>query len=93
MAGPSEMAYFAQVSAVAAALDAQAPLPVPRWSGTVIEPHVQRLLDRYGLSLEGLADPHAAEGLVAREGLPATVREALGRLRGSTAAPIEALVY
>ena len=91
VAGPSEMAYFAQVSAVAGALDAQVPLPVPRWSGTLVEPHTQRLLDRYGLSLDALADPHAAEGMIAREGLAPSVREALGRLRGSTAAPIEAL--
>jgi uncharacterized protein YllA (UPF0747 family) len=76
---------------VAAALDAQVPLVVPRWSGTVVEPHVQRLLDRYGLSLEALQDPHAAEGAVARAGLPSAVREALGRLRGAMTARIDAL--
>jgi uncharacterized protein YllA (UPF0747 family) len=76
---------------VASALGAEVPLAVPRWSGTVIEPHIQRLLDRYGLSLEGLRDPHAAEGAVAREALPADVRVALGRLRGATTSPIEAL--
>lgn len=91
VAGPGELAYFAQVSAVALALDADVPLAVPRWSGTVIEPHVQRLLDRYGLDLEALQDPHAAESAVAREGLPPVVRDALGRLRGTTTAPIDEL--
>jgi uncharacterized protein YllA (UPF0747 family) len=91
VAGPGELAYFAQVSAVADQLGAEVPLALPRWSGTVIEPHVQRLLDRYDLSLDALQDPHAAEGVVAREALPAEVRSALERLRGAVVAPIQAL--
>lgn len=91
VAGPGEMAYFAQVSAVADVLGAQAPLVVPRWSGTVVEPHIQRLLDRYDLHLEALRDPHAAEGVVAREGLDPAVRDALGRMRGAATAAMEAL--
>lgn len=91
VAGPGELAYFAQVSAVADALGAEVPLALPRWSGTVIEPHAQRLLDRYDLSLDALQDPHAAEGVVAREALPADVRSALERVRGAVATPIQAL--
>src|SRR5688572_17292452 len=34
VAGPGEIAYFAQVSAVSDAIDADAPLAVPRWSAT-----------------------------------------------------------
>ena len=91
VAGPGEMAYFAQVSAVADVLGVQVPLVVPRWSGTVIEPHIQRLLDRYALRLEALQDPHAAEGAVAREGLDPAVRDALGRMRGAATSAMEAL--
>src|SRR6185437_8122379 len=36
--GAGEIAYFAQVTAVAEALGAALPLVVPRWSATVIEP-------------------------------------------------------
>ena len=90
-AGPGELAYFAQVSAVAEVLGTSAPLPVPRWSGTIIEPHIQRLLDRYNLDIAGLQDPHAAEGAVARESIPPAVREALGRLRGATGSALDNL--
>jgi bacillithiol biosynthesis cysteine-adding enzyme BshC len=91
VAGPGELAYFAQVSAVADALGAEVPLALPRWSGTVIEPHAQRLLERYDLSLDALQDPHAAEGVVARGALPANVRSALERLRDVVLAPMQAL--
>ncbi|HUF29977.1 MAG TPA: bacillithiol biosynthesis BshC [Gemmatimonadaceae bacterium] len=93
LAGPGELAYFAQVSAVAHVLATPVPLPLPRWSGTIIEPHVQRLFDRYGLDIAGLQDPHAAEGAVAREALPAEVRDALGRLRGMTSSALDALAH
>jgi bacillithiol synthase len=80
--GPSEIAYFAQVSAVAQALDIEPPYVVPRWSGYLIEPHVQRALETLGVGVEELRDPHAVEGRVAREELPAPVRDALAVARG-----------
>jgi bacillithiol biosynthesis cysteine-adding enzyme BshC len=80
-AGPAELAYFAQVSAVADALDTERPLAVPRWSGTIIEPHVGRILRRLGARHTDLRDAHALEGKVARAHLPATVPSALARVR------------
>jgi hypothetical protein len=62
IAGPGEIAYFAQVSAVAAALDLDAPMVVPRWSTTIVEPHVSRILSRLGIEESELAEPHRAEG-------------------------------
>ncbi|HSJ64043.1 MAG TPA: bacillithiol biosynthesis BshC [Gemmatimonadaceae bacterium] len=91
VAGPGELAYFAQVSAVADALDVARPLAVPRWSGTVLEPHVQRLLDRHALDIEGLVPAGAAEGAVARQAIAPEVREAMGRLRGATGSALETL--
>lgn len=79
--GPGEIAYFAQSSAAAEALGVAVPLIVPRWSGMVVEPEVARVLQRLGLSIDELRDPHAAERLVARRGLAPDVRAALGRLR------------
>lgn len=80
-AGPGELAYFAQVSAVADALDLAQPNPVPRWSATVLEPQVARTLERLGLSEGELSDLHRAEGWLAREELPAAVSAELLALR------------
>lgn len=78
--GPGEVGYFAQVSAVAQALDARQPRIVPRWSGTVIEPGLQELLDELGASVYDFADPHAMESRVAREEVPERVRATLSTL-------------
>jgi uncharacterized protein YllA (UPF0747 family) len=80
-AGPAELSYFAQVSAVADALGVERPLAVPRWSCTIIEPHVQRLLDRLGIDYRELRAPHAVENRVAQLALPSTVTNALARVQ------------
>ncbi|MFN2565935.1 MAG: bacillithiol biosynthesis cysteine-adding enzyme BshC [Gemmatimonadaceae bacterium] len=80
-AGPAELAYFAQVSAVAQALGVETPLAVPRWSTTIIEPHVNRILRRLSLRHTDLRDPHGPEGRLARASLPRSVATALARLR------------
>jgi bacillithiol synthase len=80
MGGPSEIAYFAQTSAVADALDVPQPLILPRWSCTLIEPSASTLLARYETSLEELRDLHGPETRLARAALPAAVREALEAL-------------
>jgi uncharacterized protein YllA (UPF0747 family) len=80
-AGPAELAYFAQVNAVADALDAERPLAVPRWSCTIIEPHVGRLLRQLGVRYTDLREPHALESTLVRAQLPETVASELARLR------------
>ncbi|HEX9565913.1 MAG TPA: bacillithiol biosynthesis BshC [Gemmatimonadaceae bacterium] len=81
VAGPAELAYFAQVSAVAAALSMELPLAVPRWSTTLVEPNVAEILDRHGLSAAEFADPHAVESRLARGAWPGEVAAELARLR------------
>jgi uncharacterized protein YllA (UPF0747 family) len=81
LAGPGELAYFAQVSAVAEALALAQPLGLPRWSASVIEPDVQAVLDRLGLRVDDLADPHAVETRLARAAWPEEVAVAMERLR------------
>jgi uncharacterized protein YllA (UPF0747 family) len=81
VAGPAELAYFAQVSAIATALSAPAPVAVPRWSGTVVEPHVARILDRFGLRVEDLRDPNPVIGRLARAALPEREARLLAELR------------
>lgn len=79
--GRAEIAYFAQVSAVAEALGVDTPLILPRWSGFLIEPHVQRALDTLGVTLEDLRDPHAVESRLARDEVPGDVKEVLKKAR------------
>ena len=81
VAGPGEIAYFAQVSAVADAIDADVPLAVPRWSATLVEPHVTAILERYQLRIEDFADPHAVETRLARAAWPGDVARAMEQLR------------
>lgn len=81
VAGAGEIAYFAQATAVAHALDLDPPFAVPRWSTTIIEPHVSRILARLGLSVEELADPHEAEARLARAAIPGELEEAVALLR------------
>ncbi len=91
VAGPGELAYFAQLSTVADTLGAEPPLVLPRWSGTVIEPHIGRLLERYQLEIDDLRDPHAAETRLARAALPRDIVDALQSLRGDVAARLTSL--
>jgi bacillithiol biosynthesis cysteine-adding enzyme BshC len=81
VAGPGELAYFAQVSAVADVLSLPRPLPLPRWSATVVEPRIERLLSRLGITREELLDRHAVERRLARNKLPDEVATALQDLR------------
>lgn len=79
--GAGEVAYFAQVSAVADALGAAVPRIVPRWSGTLMESHIETLLGELGATMDDFVDPHAMEGRVARAGLSSDVRSAIADLR------------
>lgn len=81
VAGPGEIAYFAQVGAVAEAIGVDPPLAVPRWSATLIEPQIAEILQRYGLRAEDFSDPHAVETRLAREAWPAGVARAMEQLR------------
>jgi uncharacterized protein YllA (UPF0747 family) len=85
VAGPGEIAYFAQVSAVAGALDVPVPLVVPRWSSTILEPRIERLLDRLGVRREELAEPHAVESRLARAAIPNEITAAIEGLRDDAA--------
>jgi bacillithiol biosynthesis cysteine-adding enzyme BshC len=81
--GGAEVAYFAQTTAVAEALDVQAPLVLPRWSGIIVEPRIEKILERHRLSVDDFRDPHAVETRIARESLPSSLRQSLETLKGS----------
>ena len=79
--GPAEIAYFAQIAPIADALGVARPLIVPRWSCTIIEPHVEKIMEKLYLLPEDLRDPHEAESRVARSYLPKRVLEELDATR------------
>ena len=81
VAGPGEIAYFTQASAVAHALDAASPVAVPRWSGTIVEPFTQRALTRLGIEPADAGDMHALEARFARAAMPSQVADAWRRLQ------------
>ncbi|MDE3216298.1 MAG: bacillithiol biosynthesis BshC, partial [Gemmatimonadota bacterium] len=91
LAGPGELAYFAQVSAVADALGAAAPLAVPRWSCTIVEPAVDRALTRLGVGVDEVKDADALAGRTARAAVPSRVQGALDDLRRAVREGIAAL--
>ena len=91
VAGPGELAYFAQATAVAEALDVAVPLGVPRWAADWIEPQVARQLERLGVTEEELLDPHALETRIARGAMDRDVLDSIERLRVTLDAQVAAL--
>lgn len=86
VAGPGEMAYYAQLARLFDAHHIRMPVIYPRFGATVVESKTRKVLDKFGLSPEDLARPHhQLAGEIVREGLPDAVRQALGALRGGIA--------
>ena len=81
VAGPGEIAYFSQVSAVAKSLGVPVPLAVPRWSGMIVPADVDATLSRFGATLDELRAPHALEQRLARAALPPAAQASLTKLR------------
>ena len=85
VAGPGELAYFAQVGPVASALSLDAPVAVPRWSCTLVEPQIDELMQRLGAAEGDLAPDGALESRLAYGALDPDATSALARLRETLA--------
>lgn len=83
LAGPAEIAYFAQVSAVAGALDVPAPLVLPRWSGVLIPEQTTASLAQLGVDVDDLRADHIAERRLAAARTNADAEAAITALRAS----------
>ncbi|MEY4609167.1 MAG: hypothetical protein RL625_1384 [Gemmatimonadota bacterium] len=92
VAGPGELAYFAQVAAVAEALGEPAPVAVPRWSASIVDPATDRRLGRLGLVIDDLRDPHGAERRIGDRAIPIALRTELEALRGEIQQRTQAMV-
>jgi bacillithiol biosynthesis cysteine-adding enzyme BshC len=72
--GPGEISYFAQLSALFPAFAISPPVVYPRASATLVEPAMQRLLDKLGLGLDELSRPvHELVDELARRAMPPEV--------------------
>jgi bacillithiol biosynthesis cysteine-adding enzyme BshC len=81
VAGPGELRYLPLAAPLYDALGVPRQVPVPRWSGIVVEAQVDRVLQKFGGSLEELlTDGAALERRVVREELPPAARAALESL-------------
>jgi uncharacterized protein YllA (UPF0747 family) len=86
VAGPGELRYLPLAAPLYEALGVPRQIPVPRWSGIVVEAQVDRVLQKFGGSLEELlADGAALERRVVREDLPPEARAALESLHAQGA--------
>jgi len=93
MAGPGELRYLALADAVYAQLEVPRQVPLPRWSGIIVDARTDRVLDKFGATLEELlASGQQLERRVVREQLPEEARRALDELRAAIESGYEILV-
>jgi bacillithiol biosynthesis cysteine-adding enzyme BshC len=83
LGGPGELRYLErQAVALYPLLDVPRQIPVPRWSGTVVEQWAERLLGRLHLDLDAvLNDDGAVARSVLERDFPRDAREAIDALR------------
>jgi bacillithiol biosynthesis cysteine-adding enzyme BshC len=87
LGGPGELRYLALTPPVYERLGITRQLPLPRWSGVIVEPRVDRVLEKFGVTLEELfAPPGGLEARLVRSQLPVSVLDALARLRAGVEA-------
>lgn len=92
VAGPGEIAYFAQLDELFELCGSRMPVIHPRLSVTVVEPKIRKALGKLGLSLQDLARPFGElAGHVVQDDVPDAVRQALDDLRGCIGRGVEEL--
>ncbi len=90
--GAAETAYFGQAGAVYEALLGRVTPIVPRFSATIIEPKMQRLLERHGITLLNVFNgPEGLRQEIAARSLPADLQTAFEGAKTSFDATFGAL--
>lgn len=94
VAGPGELAYFAQIGCLFRAHGIQPPLVFPRHSVTLVGPTVRRLLDRQGLAVASFRrDVSTLVHEALRDEVPEAVSDALRELRAAIDVRFERLAH
>jgi bacillithiol synthase len=82
--GAAETAYFAQAGAVYETLLGRVTPIVPRYSATIVEPKMQRLLERYGITVPDVfLGPEALRQQIAARSLPQDLQVAFDGAKNS----------
>ena len=92
MAGPSELAYLALTLPIYQRMRMPRQPALPRWSGLLVEPKVERVLQKFNLEVSDLLEPSGTlEARLIRSQLPDEAVRALAALRAAIEAGYEAL--
>jgi len=92
LGGPAELRYLALTPPIYPRLGVEPQRPLPRWSGILVEPKVDRILEKFGIGLEDLLAPAGAlESRLVRSRLPPEALAALESIRSAVEAGYEAL--
>ena len=84
VAGPSELKYLALTPPIYRLLEVRRQAPMPRWSGLLVEARIDRVLEKFGASLEELLEPgQSLENRVTRSQLPEEAILALTELKAT----------
>ncbi|HEU4995872.1 MAG TPA: bacillithiol biosynthesis BshC [Gemmatimonadaceae bacterium] len=91
VAGPGELAYLTQSNVVAAALDRDPVVGVPRWSCTIVEPFAEKALRRLRVKPHELRDLSALERRLALAAIPPDVAAAWNALEETIRESVKSL--
>ena len=92
LGGPAELRYLGFTPPVYERLGVQRQEPLPRWSGVLVEPRVDRVLEKFGIELTDLLEPAGSlESRLVRSQLPREAVEALQAIRSAVDAGYAAL--
>lgn len=90
--GPGEIAYWAQLKRVYAALNLTMPVVYPRAAFTLVEPKIQRHLQRFALTAQDcIADPQGAAERVMRAMLPTEMTQQFESVKSNLQRDLQAL--
>jgi bacillithiol synthase len=93
VAGPGEIRYLAQTGGLFERHGVPMPLVYPRWSVTLVESKVAKVLAKFGLETDAFRRPvHEVIAERVRDDVPETVTEELARLRARIGEGYEALL-
>ncbi len=94
LGGPAELRYLALTPPVYERLGVEPQRPLPRWSGVLVEPRVDRVLEKFGIELDELLTPAGAlESRLVRSRLPAEISNALESIRSAVERGYDAIEH
>lgn len=92
VAGPGELTYFPQCTPLYEFFDVSPQLPIPRWSGRMVEGKIAKVLAKFDIVAEDLASPEGQlEAQLASGDMPVEAVSAFAKLREGLQAHYQAI--